>query len=158
NMRKNMFVLSEMRTILTSLTRALEFDILTRGFGEERGVPMSFQVQSPVLGLVLPSNSPGVHTLWLPIIPLQVGLVLKPGPQGPGTPYRIAVALFEAGIPRERISVFDGEAGVEAAVVESCTRGLVFGRIATVDRYRGKPKVQAHGPGFAKTLLGDVQI
>ena len=25
---------------------------------------------------VLPSNSPGVHTLWLPIIPLQMGRVL----------------------------------------------------------------------------------
>jgi hypothetical protein len=25
---------------------------------------------------VLPSNSPGVHTLWMPVIPLQVGLVL----------------------------------------------------------------------------------
>jgi len=158
NMRKNMFVLSEMRTILTSLTRALEFDILTRGFGEERGVPMSFQVQSPVLGLVLPSNSPGVHTLWLPIIPLQVGLVLKPGPQEPWTPYRMAGAFFEAGIPREAISVYPGEADVGAAVVESCNRSLIFGGIATVDRYRGNPKVQAHGPGFSKILLGDDQV
>ena len=31
---------------------------------------------------VLPSNSPGVHTLWLPAIPLQMGLVLKPGSTG----------------------------------------------------------------------------
>ena len=39
------------------------------------------QAQTPVLGAVLPSNSPGVHTLWLPAIPLQIGLVLKPGSQ-----------------------------------------------------------------------------
>jgi hypothetical protein len=37
-----------------------------------------------VLGLVLPSNSPGVHTLWLPVIPLQIGLVLKPGRRSRG--------------------------------------------------------------------------
>ena len=82
NMKKNGFVLAEMRRILTSLTRGLSFDVLSSGYGEERGVPISFQAQSPVLGLVLPSNSPGVHTLWLPIIPMQIGLVLKPGPAG----------------------------------------------------------------------------
>src|SRR5262245_39686197 len=90
NMKKHGFVLAEMRSILTSLTRGLDLNVLTRGYGEERGVPISYQVQSPVLGLVLPSNSPGVHTLWLPIIPMQIGLVLKPGPQEPWTPYRMA--------------------------------------------------------------------
>ena len=87
NMKKNAFVLSQMQNILTSLTRGLSFDVLTTGRGEERQVPISYQAQSPVLGLVLPSNSPGVHTLWLPIIPMQIGLVLKPGPQEPWTPY-----------------------------------------------------------------------
>src|SRR6185436_20127213 len=61
NMTKNAFVLGEMRGILTSLTRGLSLDVLTTGIGEERGVPISYQAQSPVLGLVLPSNSPGVH-------------------------------------------------------------------------------------------------
>src|SRR5499426_1323576 len=101
NMKKNGFVLSEMRGILTSLTRGLDFAVLSRGFGEERGVPLSYQPQSPVVGLVLPSNSPGVHTLWLPVIPLQIGLVLKPGPQEPWTPYRMAEAYIQAGIPAE---------------------------------------------------------
>ena len=155
NMKKNMFVLTEMRRILTSLTRGLDLDVLSRGFGEERGVPISYQVQSPVLGLVLPSNSPGVHTLWLPIIPLQIGLVLKPGPQEPWTPFRMTEAFFQAGIPREAISIYPGEAEVGAAVLASCDRSLVFGGVPTVDRYRGNPKVQAHGPGFSKILLGD---
>ena len=108
NMKKNAFVLREMRNILTSLTRGLSFDVLSTGRGEERGVPISYQAQSPVLGLVLPSNSPGVHTLWLPIIPMQVGLVLKPGPQEPWTPFRVAEAFFAAGIPREAISIYPG--------------------------------------------------
>src|SRR5262249_29259746 len=77
NMDKNQFVLQNMDKILDSLTRGLDVNILTRGHGmEHRGVPVSYQAQSPVLGMVLPSNSPGVHTLWLPIIPLQIGLVL----------------------------------------------------------------------------------
>ena len=120
--------------------------------------PISYQAQSPVLGLVLPSNSPGVHTLWMPIIPLQIGLVLKPGPQEPWTPYRMAAAFFEAGIPREAISIYPGQADVGAAVLEHCGRSLVFGGSATVERYRGNPRVQAHGPGFSKILLGDDQV
>jgi acyl-CoA reductase-like NAD-dependent aldehyde dehydrogenase len=158
NMKKNAFVLAEMRAILTSLTRGLAFDILSSGHGEERGVPVGYQAQSPVVGLVLPSNSPGVHTLWLPVIPLQIGLVLKPGPQEPWTPYRMAEAFVQAGIPREVISVYPGGGDVGAAVLESCGRNLIFGGTATVDRYRGNPGVQAHGPGFSKILLGDDQV
>jgi len=155
NMKKNGFVLAEMRKILDSLTRGLSLDVLSAGHGVERGVPISFQVQSPVVGLVLPSNSPGVHTLWLPIIPLQVGLVLKPGPQEPWTPYRMAEAFFQAGIPREAISLYPGGADVGAAVLDAVDRTMIFGGQPTVDRYRGNPKVQAHGPGFSKIILGD---
>jgi acyl-CoA reductase-like NAD-dependent aldehyde dehydrogenase len=158
NMKKNMFVLTEMRHILMSLTRGLDLQVLTSGFGEERGVPISYQAQTPVLGLVLPSNSPGVHTLWLPIIPLQIGLVLKPGPQEPWTPFRMAEAFFKAGVPREAISIYPGEADVGAAVLANCERSLVFGGQPTVDRYRGNPKVQAHGPGFSKIVLGDDEV
>jgi acyl-CoA reductase-like NAD-dependent aldehyde dehydrogenase len=158
NMKKNAFVLAEMPRILASLTRGLDLEVLTRGYGQERGVPISFQAQSPVLGLVLPSNSPGVHTLWLPIVPLQIGLVLKPGPQEPWTPFRMASAFFEAGIPREVISIYPGEGDVGAAVLDSCERSLIFGGTATVDRYRGNPRVQAHGPGFSKILFGDDQV
>src|SRR5216110_2515264 len=159
NMAKNHFVLSNMDRILDCLTRGLDLNILTRGYGvESRGVTVSYQAQTPVLGMVLPSNSPGVHTLWLPVIPLQIGLVLKPGPQEPWTPYRMAEAFFQAGIPREAICVYPGGGDVGAAVLESCARNLIFGGTATVDRYRGNPSVQAHGPGFSKILLGDDQV
>jgi acyl-CoA reductase-like NAD-dependent aldehyde dehydrogenase len=158
NMKKNTFVLAEMGKILASLTRGLELDVLSRGYGEERGVPISFQAETPVLGLVLPSNSPGVHTLWLPVIPLQIGLVLKPGPQEPWTPFRMAEAFFQAGIPRDAISIYPGEGDVGAAVLDGCSRSLIFGGTPTVDRYRGNPRVQAHGPGFSKILFGDDQV
>jgi acyl-CoA reductase-like NAD-dependent aldehyde dehydrogenase len=158
NMKKNAFVLAEMRNILASLTRGLSLDVLTTGYGEERGVPISYQAQTPVLGLVLPSNSPGVHTLWLPIIPMQLGLVLKPGSSEPWTPYRLAEAFFAAGIPREAISIYPGHADVGAAVVDTCARSLVFGSGATIEKYRGNPRVQLHGPGFSKILIGDDQV
>ncbi|MBI3411139.1 MAG: aldehyde dehydrogenase [Planctomycetes bacterium] len=159
NMEKNHFVLNQMEKILDALTRGLDLSILSRGYGvEERGVPVSYQAQSPVLGLVLPSNSPGVHTLWLPIIPLQVGLVLKPGPQEPWTPYRMAQAFIQAGVPRQAIAIYPGLGDVGAAVLQHCPRSLIFGGTATVEQYKGNPRVQAHGPGFSKILLGDDQV
>jgi acyl-CoA reductase-like NAD-dependent aldehyde dehydrogenase len=158
NMKKNTFVLAEMGRILASLTRGLDLDVLSKGYGEERGVPISFQAETPVLGLVLPSNSPGVHTLWLPVIPMQIGLVLKPGPQEPWTPFRMTEAFCQAGIPREAISIYPGEGDVGAAVLDGCARSLIFGGTPTVERYRGNPRVQAHGPGFSKILIGDDQI
>jgi acyl-CoA reductase-like NAD-dependent aldehyde dehydrogenase len=156
NMKKNHFVLNQMDKILDALTRGLDLNILSRGYGvEARGVPVSYQAQSPVLGLVLPSNSPGVHTLWLPIIPMQIGLVLKPGPQEPWTPYRMAQAFVQAGIPRQAIAIYPGLGDIGAAVLAHCPRNLIFGGTATVEQYKGNPRVQAHGPGFSKILLGD---
>lgn len=156
NMAKNHFVLSNMDRILDCLTRGLDLDILTRGYGvEARGVPVSYQAQSPVLGLVLPSNSPGVHTLWLPVIPMQVGLVLKPGPQEPWTPYRMAAAMFAAGVPREAVAIYPGGGEMGAEVVNRVPRVKIFGSLETVQRYHGHPRVQVHGPGFSKILLGD---
>ncbi len=159
NMEKNHFVLSNMRQILEALTRGLDLTILGRGYGvESRGVPLSYQCQSPVLGLVLPSNSPGVHTLWLPVIPLQVGLVMKPGSQEPWTPFRMFAALTAAGVPKQAIAIYPGSTDVGAAILNNCQRSLIFGSATTVEQYRSNPRVQVHGPGFSKILFGDDKV
>ncbi len=155
NMEKLRYVLDHIDDILASLTRRLDPGILARGFGEEDGVMRSYQATTPVLGMVLPSNSPGVHSLWLPIIPLQIGLVLKPGPQEPWTPWRMTQAFFEAGVPRQSIALYPGLGDVGATVLNNCARSLIFGGTATVEQYAGNPAVQVHGPGFSKILLGD---
>lgn len=157
NMQKNSFVLQNMGKILECLTRGLSLDILSRGFGDEgRGVTVSYQATTPVLGAVLPSNSPGVHTLWLPAIPLQIGLVLKPGSSEPWTPYRMFYAYREAGIPAEAISLYPGRGNeVGAALLAACSRSMIFGSAQTVEQYSGNPRVQPHGPGWSKILIGD---
>ncbi len=156
NIAKNSFVLRNMRQILDCLTRGLPLEILARGWGQEhRGVIVSYQAQTPVLGAVLPSNSPGVHTLWLPAVPLQFGLVLKPGSQEPWTPYRIIAALIAAGIPAEAFSLYPGGHDAGGALLSACQRAMMFGSAQTIEQYKGNPRVQVHGPGFSKILLGD---
>ena len=163
NMTKNAFVMKHMHDILDALTRGLPYEILSDGYGhEDRGVMVSYQANCNAAGWVLPSNSPGVHTLWLPVIPLQIGLVLKPGPQEPWTPYRMYEAFAKAGIPREAISIYPGGTAkgpeLGGAVLETCERSVIFGGLATIERYQGNPRVSAHGPGFSKIFLGDDKV
>jgi acyl-CoA reductase-like NAD-dependent aldehyde dehydrogenase len=160
NVKKNAFVLQHIDEILTALTRGLDLDILARGYGDEgRGVTVSYQAQCNALGAVLPSNSPGVHTLWLPVIALQIGLVLKPGSQEPWTPYRVFAAMVEAGIPREAFCLYPGAGGeIGGAILSSCRRSMIFGGPQTIEQYAGNPRVQVHGPGYAKIVLGDDQV
>jgi acyl-CoA reductase-like NAD-dependent aldehyde dehydrogenase len=91
----------------------------------------------------------------MPVIPMQIGLVLKPGPQEPWTPYRMAAAFVQAGVQQEAISIYPGGAEMGAEVVNRCQRVKIFGSMETVQRYHGNPCVQVHGPGFSKILLGD---
>ena len=42
--------------------------------------------------------------------------------------------------------------------MQHCPRSLIFGGTATVEQYKGNPRVQAHGPGFSKILLGDDKV
>jgi acyl-CoA reductase-like NAD-dependent aldehyde dehydrogenase len=158
NMDKLKFVLENLEQVLEALTRGLDLDIFARGFGEEDGLMRSYQVQAPVLGMVLPSNSPGVHTLWMPVLPLQVGLVMKPGSQEPWTPWRMSQALIEAGIPAQAIGLYPGGHDVGGAVMAGCDRSLIFGGPATIEQYAGDPRVQVHGPGFSKILIGDDMV
>jgi acyl-CoA reductase-like NAD-dependent aldehyde dehydrogenase len=67
-------------------------------------------------------------------------------------------AYIQAGIPAEAFSVYPGGAEAGAAVLEHCTRAMIFGGTATVERYKGNPRVQAHGPGFSKILVGDDEV
>ncbi|MEL6899057.1 MAG: aldehyde dehydrogenase family protein, partial [Planctomycetota bacterium] len=156
NMKKNSFVLSNIRHILDCLTRGLDLSILSNGYGEEgRNVIVSYQAQTPILGAVLPNNSPGVHTLWLPAVPLQIGLVLKPGSQEPWTPYRMVSAFIEAGVPAEAFSLYPGDHDVGGSIMAKATRSMIFGSEKTVNQHAGNPKVQAHGPGWSKILIGE---
>ena len=157
NVTKNAFVLKNIDRILDALTRGLDLNIIAQGYGDEgRNVTVSYQAQTDVLAAVLPSNSPGVHTLWLPVIPMQIGLALKPGSQEPWTPYRVAAAMVAAGIPEESISLYPGSgAEIGGALLSKYDRSMIFGGEETIRQYASNPKVQVHGPGFSKILLGD---
>ena len=86
NMTKIHHALTEMTTVLNGLTRGLDLGILDTGYGMVSGSPCSFYPTTQALGLVMPSNSPAVNSLWLPAIVLKTPVVIKPGKEEPWTP------------------------------------------------------------------------
>jgi hypothetical protein len=155
NMQKIHSMLSEMENVLNGLTRNLGWDLLDRGFGEVAGHPVSFFPRTQSLGVVLPNNSPGVHSLWIPAVPLKMPLVLKPGSAEPWTPYRIIQALIRAGAPREAFSFYPADHTVAAEILRGCGRGMIFGDASTTGLWENDPRIEIHGPGYSKLIIGE---
>jgi acyl-CoA reductase-like NAD-dependent aldehyde dehydrogenase len=155
NMAKVNQVFTEMDGVIRGLSRGLDLSVIDSGTGEQNGVPVSFYPVANALGVVLPSNSPGVNTLWMPALALKTPVLLKPGREEPWTPFRIIQAFIGAGFPAEAFSFYPTDHEGSAAVMEVCQRALIFGDVGTVEKYAGNPGVSVHGPGWSKVLIGD---
>lgn len=155
NMQKIFSMMAEMRSVLDGLTRGLDWEILDRGFGEVDGHPLSFFPRGDSLGVVLPNNSPGVHSLWIPAFALRTPLVLKPGSAEPWTPYRIIQALIKAGAPKEAFNFFPTDHAGAGEILRSCGRGMMFGDASSVGLWKHDSRIEIHGPGYSKVLIGE---
>jgi acyl-CoA reductase-like NAD-dependent aldehyde dehydrogenase len=154
NMAKIHHALTHMETILHGLTRGLDLAVLDSGFSER----LSFYPASRCLGLVMPSNSPAVNSLWLPAIPLKILVIIKPGREEPWTPYRLIQAFIAAGCPAEAFGFYPTDHEGAAEILRSCGRALIFGDKNTTAAYANNPAIQIHGPGYSKVLIGEDQI
>ena len=155
NMQRVAGVMREMRTVLGGLTRGLDLSLLDAGHGEHDGHVLSFYPRTDALGVVLPSNSPGVHSLWVPAIALKMPLVMKPGSAEPWTPYRIAQAFMKAGCPPEAFSYYPTDHAGAGEILRRTGRSMFFGDVSAVGGWEGDPRVELHGPGYTKILIGD---
>jgi acyl-CoA reductase-like NAD-dependent aldehyde dehydrogenase len=151
NMKKIHAALAEMEAVIAGLTRKIPYDVLDRGFGSG----LSFFPRTESLGIVLPSNSPGVHSLWTPAFALKIPLVLKPGSAEPWTPYRLIQALIRAGAPPAAFSYYPADHAGGAEILRQCGRGMVFGDVGSTKMWANDPRVEVHGPGFSKVVIGE---
>jgi acyl-CoA reductase-like NAD-dependent aldehyde dehydrogenase len=154
NMKKIHGVMAEAANVLNGLTRNIDWELLDRGFGEIEGRALSFYPRTESLGIVLPSNSPGVHSLWVPSIPLKIPLVLKPGSAEPWTPFRIAQAFISAGVPREAFSFYPTDHAGGGEILSRCQRGMIFGDASSTGVWSNDPRIEVHGPGYSKIVIG----
>ncbi len=154
NMQRIVSVMENVPEILRGLTRGLDLEILDRGFGEVNGQALSFFPKAKALGIVLPSNSPGVHGLWIPAISMKMPLVLRPGGTEPWTPYRVIQALVKAGIPADAFNYFPSDHAGAGEIVRRTGRSMFFGDVTAVGSVAGDSRVEIHGPGYSKLVFG----
>jgi hypothetical protein len=159
NVRRNMLkvhgVLSKVDEVLAGLTRGLDLSVLDSGYGTVRGQMLSFFPRAEALGVVLPSNSPGVHSLWAPATVLKMPLVLKPGSAEPWTPLRMIQAWIKAGAPANVFGYYPTDHAGGNEILRSTGRGMVFGDVASTKRWKAEGgRVEVHGPGYSKVVIG----
>jgi hypothetical protein len=158
NVRRNMIkvhgVLDKVEEVLAGLTRGLDLSVLDEGYGTVNGQMLSFFPRTDALGVVLPSNSPGVHSLWAPTPVLKMPLVLKPGSAEPWTPLRIINAWVKAGAPAGAFAYYPTDHAGGNEILRSTGRGMVFGDVGSTKRWKADGRVEVHGPGYSKVVIG----
>ncbi len=155
NMAKIHFALTNMKFVLNGLSRGLDLGILDRGTGEQFGTNLSYFPTCNALGLVMPSNSPAVNSLWIPAISLKTPVIIKPGKEEPWTPFRLIQAFIAAGVPAEAFGFYPTDHEGAGEILKSTGRALIFGDKNTMAQYANNPAIQLHGPGWSKFLIGD---
>jgi len=158
NMKRLGGIFADIGIILRGLTRGMDLDVLDRGYGSQGGAPVSYNCVTDNLAVILPSNSPAVNALWIPAIALGVPVILKPGREEPWTPWRVIQSLIKAGIPREAFSYYPTGHDGSGVLLRRAGRVMMFGDDATVAQYADDPRVEVHGSGRSKILIGEDKI
>ena len=158
NLKRLGGIFDQIDIILRGLTRGMDLDVIDRGYGTQGGAPVSWHCVTDNLAVILPSNSPAVNALWIPSIALGVPVILKPGREEPWTPWRVIESLFKAGIPREAISFYPTGHDGSGILIRNAGRVMMFGDDTTVAQYASDPRVEVHGSGRSKILIGEDMI
>ncbi len=109
------------------------------------------------LGIVLPSNHPGVNASWSQVIPIKYPIIAKAGDQEPFTPNRMAKALYEAGLPKDSIYILMGDPETGKAILnsEDIDLKIIFGSEQTIKPYAHRNDIKVFGPGRSKILVDE---
>jgi hypothetical protein len=81
-------------------------------------------------------------------------LILRPGSAEPWTPYRVIQALILACIPGDAFSYLPSDHAGAGEIVRQTGRSMFFGDVAAVGAFAGDPRIELHGPGYSKVVLG----
>ncbi|MDP3069121.1 MAG: aldehyde dehydrogenase family protein [Opitutaceae bacterium] len=155
NMSKVHAAMSNIRAVIAGLTRGLPHALFDTGVVRQDGLDVNFFPQTDSLGVLLPSNSPGVNSLWLPALAMKIPVVLKPGREDPLTPFRLIQAMIAAGFPREAFGFYPTTHDGGDQLLFGTGRAIAFGNDTTLKKYAPYRHIQVHGSGRSKILIGD---
>jgi hypothetical protein len=115
---------------------------------------LSFFPRTDALACVLPSNSPGVHSLWAPTPVLKMPLVLKPGSAEPWTPLRIINAWVKAGAPAGAFAYYPTDHAGGNEILRSTGPRHGVRRRRLDEAMEGRRPRRSARPGYSKVVIG----
>lgn len=98
-------------------------------------------------------NHPGSHSLWPEALALGYRVLVRPSRREPFTPYRLVLALWEAGFSPDQVAFLPTDHDRADLLLRSADRSIVYGGDEVVAKYAGLPAVLPQGPGRAKVLI-----
>jgi acyl-CoA reductase-like NAD-dependent aldehyde dehydrogenase len=63
-------------------------------------------------------------------------------------------AFVAAGLPADAFGYYPADHAGAGEILRACGRGMVFGDSSTTSAWANDPRVEVHGPGYSKVLLG----
>jgi acyl-CoA reductase-like NAD-dependent aldehyde dehydrogenase len=67
-------------------------------------------------------------------------------------------AFLAAGAPPEAFGYYPADHGAAAELLQRADRAMAFGDVSSLARWRDDPRVELHGPGFSKVLIGEETV
>jgi acyl-CoA reductase-like NAD-dependent aldehyde dehydrogenase len=155
NALKVAYVLGHIEEVMAGLTRGANVEFLDHGYTTAGGGMKAFYPTTNIFGAVLPSNSPGVHSLWVPTLAFKTPLLLKPGREEPWTPYRVMQAFLKAGFPPSVIGFLPTDHAGSADILRLCGRSMAFGDDRSMAPYKHDHRIEIHGTGYSKFIFDE---
>ncbi len=107
------------------------------------------------LGVIAPSNHPGVHTVWSICSAMKFPTLFRPSEKEGLFGYRFIQALYEAGMPEQSMFYLPMETRFIDSFLRKCDLGIIFGNEETVDRYQTHNTIKTYGPGRSKLIIDE---
>jgi acyl-CoA reductase-like NAD-dependent aldehyde dehydrogenase len=64
-------------------------------------------------------------------------------------------ALIHAGAPPEVFGYYPADHAGAAEILRRCGRGMVFGDVSSTRQWQGDSRIEVHGPGYSKIVVGE---
>ena len=120
---------------------------------ETAGIRVGLVPRGRNVGFVMPGNHPSTNFMWLSALAMKMPVILRPNYDDVFTPYRLVMALLEAGLPEDAVAFTPGAHDLVDAIVQACSLAVLFGTQQLEDRYSAQRSVKVYGPGRSKVVV-----
>ena len=151
------YYLNNIESILKAQIPDGNLDTLDRGYYIKEKKKIGWIREKEIATVILPSNNPSIHTIWLTALALKMQLILKPSFEDVFTPIRIIAALKKAGFPTEHIGFMPMNHEDIFKLLKVTSKNIIFGSQEIIEKLKPiVPDAKFYGPGSSKLYIDNI--